>query len=155
MSLQREPIQHPAEADGLDPVEQAIREALYSSDPLRQSKAPINVAAVDGVVTLTGNVRTRTHIDLAITLARRAAGGREVRSQLIADTDIESEVAIALAMDPRTRLTTDRVAVTALLGSVMLTGVVDNGDQKAAALELARRVPGVWEVVDGLAVRQS
>ncbi|MCW5853184.1 MAG: BON domain-containing protein, partial [Anaerolineae bacterium] len=64
-------------------------------------------------------------------------------------------VAIALAMDPRTRLTTDRVAVTALLGSVMLTGVVDSADQKAAALGLARSVPGVWEVVDGLAVRQS
>ena len=154
MSLHREPILHPAEAVTIDPVEQAVHQTLYDSEPLRQSKATINVAVAEGVVTLTGNVRTRTHIDFATTLARRAAGGREVRSQLFADTDIENEVAIALAMDPRTRLTTDRVAVTALLGSVMLTGVVDSADQKAAALGLARSVPGVWEVVDGLTLRQ-
>lgn len=154
MSLHREPIQHPAEAVSVDPVEQAVREALYDSEPLRQSKATIDVAASNGVVTLTGNVRTRTHIDFATTLARRAPGVREVRSQLFADTDIENEVAISLAMDPRTKLTTDRVAVTALLGSVLLTGAVDSAEQKTAAIELTRAVPGVWEVVDGLAVRQ-
>lgn len=154
MSLHREPIQHPAEAASVDAVEQAVREALYESEPLRQSKAPITVAAVNGVITLTGNVRTQTHIDFATTLARRTAGVRGVRSQLVADTDIENEVAIALAMDPRTRLTTDRVAVTALLGSVMLSGPVDTPDQKAAAIEMARGVRGVWEVVDGLTVRR-
>ena len=152
MSLHREPIQHPAEVVSENPVEAAVRETLYDSEPLRQSKATIEVAAADGVVTLTGNVRTRTHIDFATTLARRAAGGREVRSRLIADTDIENEVALALATDPRTKLTTDRVGVTALLGSIMLTGTVDSPDQKAAAVEMVRGVPGVWEVVDGLAV---
>lgn len=152
MSLHREPIQHPAEAVSLDPVEQAVREALYNSEPLRQSKATIGVASASEVITLTGNVRTQTHIDFATTLARRAADGREVRSQLFADTDIENEAAMALAMDPRTRLTTDRVAVAALLGSVLLTGAVDTSDQKAAAIEIARGVPGVWEVLDGLAI---
>ena len=73
MSLHREPIQHPAEVVSENPVEAAVRETLYDSEPLRQSKATIEVAAADGVVTLTGNVRTRTHIDFATTLARRAA----------------------------------------------------------------------------------
>lgn len=152
MTPHRKPIQHPAEIVNESDLIIAVREALYSQEALRQSKATIDVTVVDGIITLAGNVRTQTHVDFATAVAGRVAGVKAVRSALITDTDLENEVAIRLATDPRTRLTTDRVTLTALLGSVLLTGVVDSAAQKAAAMEITRGVPGVWEVVDALTV---
>ncbi len=155
MAVQRDTIVHPAEIIQENELETAILERLYNSEVLRQSKASIRVSAVGGVATLTGNVRTDTHRDLAKAIARRTPGVSEVRSDIVVDTTIENEVAMALALDPRTRLTTDQVGVKSLLGSVLLSGKVGSVEQRDAALEIARGVNGVWEAVNGLVVSEA
>jgi osmotically-inducible protein OsmY len=152
MALYREPIPHPAEVVHDIDLESAILERLYNTDTLRQSKATIQVEASGDVVTLTGNVRTDTHIDVATNVARRTPRVRVVHSKLIADTQIENRAAMALALDPRTRLTTDQISITALLGSLMLSGRVESEEKRAAALDVVETVPGVWEIVDALEV---
>lgn len=153
MTPQRDPVLHPSEVVELDSdAEVTIRAQLYEEQTLRQSKAVIGVKMANGVVTLVGNVRTDTHIEMAMAIVRRVRGVREVRSALCSDTSLENEVALKLAFDPRTRLTTDKVAVTCLLGSVMLEGVVDSVQRREAALAVVKAVPGVVEIVDALQV---
>lgn len=152
MVVYREPIPHPAEVVHDTDLESAILERLYLTETLRQSKATIHVEASGDVVTLTGNVRTNTHIDVATSIVRRTPRVRVVHTRLIADTGIENKAAMALALDPRTRLTTDQVTVTSLLGSLMLSGRVETEEKRAAALDVVETVRGVWEIVDALEI---
>lgn len=153
MTPQRDPLLHPSDVIELESdIEATVRARLYNEQTLRQSKAVIDVREASGVVTLSGNVRTDTHIALATAIARRVAGVREARSELCSDTELENQVSLKLALDPRTRLTTDKISVTCLLGSVMLDGVVDSEARRQAALAAVGETTGVVEVVDALQV---
>lgn len=152
MAVYRDPVHHPAAVVDENDLKNAILERLYNNEALRQSKAAIRVTLMGGIARLTGNVRTQTHIDMATASVRRTPGVRDVRSELIADSDIERKAALKLALDPDLRLTSDQVTVTSLLGSVMLNGKVETEAKKAAALDLMETVAGVWEIVDALEV---
>ncbi|MFN8476039.1 MAG: BON domain-containing protein [Anaerolineae bacterium] len=153
MGQSREPIPHPTEMLEIDDQTQsAIIERLHNHQALRQSRDSINVAFAGGVATLSGIVRTPVHVELAVATVAGTPGVKEVRNELLTDTKIELDAANRLALDPRTRLTTDQVTIASLHGSLLLTGRCDSAEQKAAALELATYVPGVVEVVDGLKV---
>lgn len=153
MGRSREPIPHPTEMLEIDDqTRSAIIERLHNHQALRQSRDSINVAFADSVVTLSGIVRTPVHIELALTTARTTPGVKDVRNDLLSDTEIELDAANRLALDPRTSLTTDQVTIASLHGSLLLTGRCDTAEQKAAALEMGTQVPGVVEVVDGLKV---
>lgn len=153
MDRSREPIPHPSKLLEIDnQIRSAILTRLHNHQALRQSRDCIEVAFADGVATLRGIVRTPIHMELATAAARETPGVRNVRSELVTDTEIELDAANRLALDPRTQLTTDRVTIASLHGSLLLTGRCDTVEQKAAALELATEVPGVVEVVDGLKV---
>lgn len=64
-----------------------------------------------------------------------------VRNDVVADPDLAAEVALALAADPRTRSYFVRVA--AFHGWVRLSGEVATSEARAAAEEIAARVPRV------------
>ncbi|MFN8498556.1 MAG: BON domain-containing protein [Anaerolineae bacterium] len=153
MGRSREPIPHPTEMLEIDDqTRSAIIERLHNHQALRQAHDSITIGFADGVATLSGIVRTPVHVELAVTTAQTTPGVKDVRNEMLSDTEIELDAANRLALDPRTRLTTDQVTIASLHGSLLLTGRCDSAEQKAAALELATQVPGVVEVVDGLKV---
>ena len=80
----------------------------------------------------------------------RAAQGRAGESTLLSDEDIAAAVSDALARDPRTTDTVIDVAYSG--GSVTLRGQVRNRQEKAAAVEVARSVPGVVAVIDEIEI---
>ena len=61
-------------------VSTRVRTALLN-DP-QVAAGQINVTAVNGVVTLSGSVRTAAERDRAVTLARQTSGVSDVRSEL-------------------------------------------------------------------------
>jgi osmotically-inducible protein OsmY len=74
-----------------------------------------------------------------------------VHNELVADTDLASDVAIALAADPRTR--GQYIGVYPELGVVSLRGAVNSAAARAAAASIADAVPGIERVINELSVR--
>jgi osmotically-inducible protein OsmY len=68
------------------------------------------------------------------------------------NTELEDEVRASLALDPRLLEPID-VAVSADGGIVTLRGTVWSFKQRRAAVEDARKIAGVYEVIDKLDVR--
>jgi osmotically-inducible protein OsmY len=129
--------------------------ALWQDDRLRSTDTLLTVQADPaGMVTLTGSVRGDMLKDLAGRIARRVPGVSAVSNQLQADTDLENEVAMALALDPNVGVFTDQLIVKVVLGVVQLSGNVTGTDQAAAeaaraeAGRLAGGIPGVREVLN-------
>ena len=130
---------------GLSPREREllyrVREAVDRYEPIRASRSLIQVSWRDGTVLLSGRIRSLPLKVLAERLARTAAAGRPVVCDLIADPEVVTAVATALALDPRTNLCP--VQVECSLGVVRLLGQVPTSEMVAAAEEIARVVPGV------------
>lgn len=163
-------IEHPTE-HLVQNLATAVEGVLWSYDPIRQTGSTLQVSTEGGVVTLAGHVRSDMMKALAGRLAWTVPGVQDVRNQIVADPEIESRAAIALAMDPEVGLTTDRINVSSLLGTVYLSGPAAAPDlaqaeaavAKARALVLA--IPGVHGVInelrpvvaasDGLAVAEE
>lgn len=138
---------------------QAVQEALQRYDPIRASDSPIHVASSDGVVTLTGVVRSRTMKTMAEALARRVPGVTNVRNELLTDTDIETTIALELAMNDQLRRA-GNIHVKSILGTVYLSGDVEAETvEEAEALKelgenIAESVAGVIRCVNGLVARE-
>jgi osmotically-inducible protein OsmY len=146
-------IRHPTELVGLDdPVAAAVLEALYNFAPIRSSDSLIDVRVSDGAVELAGYVQSRMMKLAASDLALSVPGVREVRNRLVSDTDIDVEVAAALAWDEGTRLTSREVVARTNQGTVHLAGRVPSAEVKAIAEEIVRGVAGVRDVVNNLEV---
>ena len=73
------------------------------------------------------------------------------KRDLLSDNDVSAAVIEALARDPRTARVV--LEVTYLDGSVTLRGRVRSAAEKAAAVEVARGVPGVVAVIDEIEIR--
>lgn len=146
-------IEHPSQrlVQGLA---SAVEGAIWRNGPIRQSNARLNVGTDDGVVTLTGNVRSNVMKSIAGRLAATVPGVGRVVNALVTDTDIESRAAVALAMDPDVEVFTDRVNLFSILGTVEVGGVVAApGLAAAEALRarveaVVRGVPGVQGVIN-------
>lgn len=138
----------------------AVHKALHRYDPIRSSDSPIDVTGSDDTVTLTGVVRSRTMKVMAETLARRVPGVTNVRNQLLTDTDIETAVALELAMQDGLRQADSAVRVKSILGTVYLSGdiaagsVGDAEELKKLAESVAKDVPGVSRVINGIVARE-
>jgi osmotically-inducible protein OsmY len=109
----------------------------------------IDVRTAQGVVHLSGAVRTEEARRVAEKVAGGVAGVWEVESPLLAESAVA--VAEAPARDPRTSRAV--IDVACLGGSVMLRGQVRTAAEKAAAVEVARGVPGVAAVIDELEIQ--
>ena len=131
----------------------AVEDALYSDRRLVDevlSLYPITVTVHDGVVTLIGRVRNTEQKQRAEAIAAGVRGVLGVRNFLIADDELEREIARALAQDPRTRDL--NIRVNAWFGYVHLDGEVPTREARIVAEEVAASVPGVEEIVNLLYV---
>ncbi len=82
----------------------------------------------------------------------RSMTGESV-GQNVDDTKVTSEVKAKLVADKASNLT--RVSVNTVNGTVYLTGVVDNPEQKTRAAQLASEAKGARRVVNNLQVGQK
>ncbi len=129
-----------------------VEEALWYYEPLRQSLSPVSVEVDDGVVVLRGVVPTRIIKFHTLKLARSIPGVREVRDELLTDSDLEVAVGMALARDGRTKDLLGHISANATYGTVVLTGYVESEEDKALVETIARQVPGVRRIVNRLHV---
>ena len=74
----------------------------------------------------------------------------EIHNDLIADNDLASDVAMALAKDPRTARS--QIGVYPSLGRINLRGRAHTPVARQAAYEVARGVPGVEDIENALIV---
>lgn len=112
----------------------------------------IVVKAENGVVELSGYVRTRVLKEKVQQAAWRAKGVREVKNNLRVDTELEVMVAQALGAEARTQAGFPGILVGSAFGEIYLKGNVNSQDLKKAAEEVAKKVPGVLTVVNQLVV---
>lgn len=141
-------IDHPSERLQQN-LATAVEGALWRFDPIRQTRTSIAVTEAAGVVTLEGNIRGEMMKAVAARIAYGVPGVQRVVNRLVADSEIERDIALRLAMDPEVEITTDRVSVRVIMGQVALGGRVFAPTQaeadalKAKVEALAAAVPGV------------
>jgi osmotically-inducible protein OsmY len=152
--IREHPVDHPSE-QLVQGLAAEVELALWRDDRLRSTDSLVAVSATpDGAVTLSGHVRGDILKALAGRLAAQVPAVSSVDNRLVADTDLELAVALALAMDPTVQTYTDRLTLKVLLGVVHLTGTVTAADQAGAeaarlqAERLARGVAGVRDVLN-------
>lgn len=120
----------------------------------------IGVEVDEGVVTLTGTVTTYAKRYAAERAALRVAGVRAVANEIVvkergARTDTDIAKAVANALENDARVPAERIHIIVRGGKVTLQGEVDHAFQRDAALEDARRVSGVVDVIDQITVRPA
>lgn len=147
-SPQLELIEHPSEHLRQN-LATTVEGALWRFDPIRQTHTFISVREQDGVVTLEGSIRGEMMKSIAERIALGVPGVRRVVNHLVADSELERDVAMRLAMDPDTLITTDKVSVSAIMGQVALGGRVFGATQ-AEADALKARVEAVAGQANGV-----
>lgn len=135
----------------------AVRERIETT--LGEAGIWMHAAVRDGVVTLTGPVPTERARLAAVTACRRTPGVRTVHDALDPASDAgftgsDLDLAIAVedllyGLDP----VFQGLAVDVREGTVLLTGTLDRHAQRAAAVRVARTVPGVRGVLSGIVLR--
>ncbi len=131
-------------------LQREVEEVLNERIPLHIDVKGISARVLDGVLYLDGNISSSLRGDLAEREARGVSGLLEIKNRLVGDDKLASELAMALGRDPRTRDLP--IGVYPRLGVVRLSGAVHNGQQKAAAEEIARNFEGVRSVLNDLVV---
>jgi osmotically-inducible protein OsmY len=131
-------------------LEDAVNNAILRYGTLRVWGHAMSVEANQGVITLSGHVRTRVSKTTVESVVRQVSGVRDVKNELIVDTDLEIAVAQALANDPRSVKGFPGILVGSGFGEVFLKGAVASPEIKAAAGEIAARVAGVRTVTNEL-----
>ena len=137
-----------------DAIEVDLWEALYKAEDISDVDLKgVQTDVVGGVVSLQGNVRTRSAVAEAETVARGVSGVSEVRNSLLSDWDLEMRVASFLAaQEPNL---SSEIAVHTHLGTVMLEGFLPNGIDRKHILDAVASLEGVQGVDDLLVVRPS
>jgi len=134
-----------------------------AADPTT-SGARINVDTSNGVVTLSGTVPTTAEKSEAERIARTTQGVTQVSNNITVEQGERGEGGATGAVNDATILTTIKskflangitgTNVDVKNGEVTLTGVVDNGQARAKAEEIARHASGVKSVNNQLTVKQ-
>jgi osmotically-inducible protein OsmY len=143
-------------APGLTPyrpdeeLHEEIRSAIYDYARLRIDLPGIGIHVIDGALWLQGHVASDLNKRMVQDQLMNIRGLSEMHNDLIADTDLASTVAMALAKDPRTAR--ERIGVYPALGTINLRGHVRSEAARGVAYEIARGVPGVKDVENALAV---
>ena len=111
---------------------------------------------IDGNVILTGHLPTREHLNRALYIIEHMDGVRSVKSEIqigepaapttVADSWITTKVKMSLWNDKEVSGFT--IHVETVEGKVYLTGVIDNASHRQRAIDLAKAVDGVVDVVD-------
>lgn len=133
-----------------DVLQQEVESILYDITPLHIDLKGINIHVLDGVLYLDGNISSSLKSDIATDQVSGVQGLLEIKNNLYADDTVAAGLARALGQDPVTRDLP--IGVYPRLGVVRLSGAVHNGQQKAAAGEIAKNYPGVRSVINNLVV---
>ena len=119
----------------------------------------ITVRIVNGEVTMAGTVPSYPQYLAAAAAAQRIAGDRNVRNDLeirLPPDDVRDDTELAKAANDALTLNEAApvgVAAKAANGDVVLTGVVRNATERAAAEMLVAEVTGVRRVTNDIEVR--
>lgn len=127
-------------------------ELLWDEQPLRTTTSDILLEAEDGILRLSGRVRTNTMRELAHRLALSAIDGWQLKNDLVSDDALAMDVAARLAADPRSSDASVRCDV--FLGAAYLKGTVRSAEQRDLVVALASQTPNVVGVKDMLTIVQ-
>jgi len=131
-------------------LQQEVESALFDFTPLHIDLKEITVRSIDGVLYLDGNVSSTLRSDIMLDKVSGVEGLTEIKNRVVADDMLAADLALALGQDAQTRELP--IGVYPRLGVVRLSGAVHNGQQKAAAGEIAKNFPGVRSVTNDLVV---
>ena len=134
-------------------LERAVKEAVLAEPVLRDllTYRRVSVEVQSGVVTLRGHAPTASRRRMIEHIARSVPGSQGVVNHILADDALDSQVAQALARDPRTR--PEIILVHTSRGYVYLRGTVMDESVRTAAEEVAASVAGVRGIVNSIRVR--
>jgi osmotically-inducible protein OsmY len=123
--------------------------------------AQIGVTAKDGIVTLSGDVKSYAEKWAAERAARRVYGVKGIAEDIkvrypfdkVDDTDIAQNAVQALSLD--IEVPTNKVAVKVESGLVYLSGTLDWHFQRSAAEADVRKLKGVMGVVNDIVIKPN
>lgn len=131
-------------------------------DPITKARK-IDVDTVNGVVTLTGLVDSEEEIQRAVAIAQSVPGVKRVVNNLrvgkrgiksyLSDKEITAKIKAKFIADPEIKAFS--IDVDTVNGVVTLTGIVDREEQKRRAVEIAKGVEGVREVIVNIQVKRN
>ncbi|MCX7614088.1 MAG: BON domain-containing protein [Caldimicrobium sp.] len=129
-------------------------------DPITKARK-IDVDTVNGVVTLTGLVDSEEEIHRAVAIAQSVPGVKKVVNNLrvgkrgiksyLTDKEITAKVKAKFIADPELKALS--IDVDTLRGVVTITGVVTKEEHRRRAVDLAKSVEGVKEVIVNIQVK--
>ncbi|MGI6226123.1 MAG: BON domain-containing protein [Peptococcales bacterium] len=142
-----------------DEIEHKVLEKFMNESDLDIKK--IGVECDKGTIILRGQASTLGEVELAKELAAQVHGVREVRTlvkfsddvQGVDDSSIVNGVELAFATSRMVEA--EDINTSCHKGVVTLEGIVDNNEQKEAAIYIAKTVPGVRKVVEKLRMRHD
>ena len=134
----------------VEDLESAVETALWNYSPVRESLSDLQVTvSPDGRVEVSGPVRAGLIKDGVLETLRWVPGVTGIVDGLVADNELEIQVAIALARDLRlSSLSPGAISVHCHLGRVTLVARLKDEALSAAAVEVASQVAGVRGVDD-------
>lgn len=131
-------------------LQQEVEAILFDLTLLHVDQKGIKERVLDGVLYLDGNISSSLRSDIVTDQVSGVLGLLEIKNNLVGDDTLAADLAMALGRDPRTRDLP--IGVYPRLGVVRVSGAVHNGQQKAAAEEIAKNFPGVRSVINELVV---
>jgi osmotically-inducible protein OsmY len=139
--------------DGSEVEDRVLQEALRALreyEPLRATRAPIDIAVSGGRVVLRGATRTEALRLIAGYLVSYVEGISAIDNQIVSDDQVVRAVADALAADPKTE--PHIIQVSSRHGDVVLSGDVPDLETEQIATERASAVPIAASVRSNLSI---
>ncbi len=131
-------------------LQREVESALFDFTPLHIDLKAITAHVSDSILYLDGNISSALRSDIMLDKVSSVTGLAGIKNRVVADDELAAGLALALGQDARTRDLP--IGVYPRLGIVRLSGAVHNGQQKAAASEIAENYPGVRAVTNDLVV---
>lgn len=141
----------------VEDLQGAVESALWQYDPLRPDLNLLKIEVEpDGVVRLSGPVRTALIRQGVIKVAERLRGVERVEDNLVDDHSLEVKAAEVVANHETTRtIPADRLQFHSQLGKVTVVGSGLTRDQRDRVLQTLQDQPEVREVVDRIETSES
>jgi osmotically-inducible protein OsmY len=132
-----------------------IKDAIRKDE--RVYLQPIEISVEEGIVTLTGNVRSYSRKLVAYEIASSFEGCRDVVNKLVVDPeapipDMEVAKNVASSLTASADITPEAINVEVTDGLVSLSGLVSSQWERSVAESIARSARGVRDVDNQLTV---
>jgi osmotically-inducible protein OsmY len=137
------------ESDRRFDLQRAVERAIWKFGQIRPNLPALNIAvSQDGIVEISGPVRSSLTKEGILQVTRRVPGVTRVVDGLISDSELQRAVADALAENSKTR--DHRIFVHSHMGLITLVGGATSKGAHDAAERAAGEIPGVLEVINRL-----